>query len=234
LSTGIRHLDKRVMVVWLFPTLAAVAIIWIVVSFAYILLPPDSGMFGVEKVVFPFLLLGAFLLAFVLPTSLWVQLTYQRFTYELGEKDIIVREGVITRKTTVIPYSRIQDISSERTFMERMLGLATLEIETAGSSRIASETPLPGIANKDEVIQEIMSMVEKNKGADGKLGADGQPAMGSVMGEVLKELKTISSKLDAIGGSPGKNGERKEPRREKPEIFEPLGHDESFKRFKKK
>ncbi|VVB98674.1 Bacterial PH domain protein [uncultured archaeon] len=230
-----RHLDKRVTMAWLFPTALAIAAIWLVASVAYLILPPDGGMFGIPKVLFPILLLLALALLGALPMYLWIQLVHNSFTYEVGESEIIIREGVITRKTTVIPYSKIQDITSERTFIERMLGIATIEIETAGSSRIASEIKVPGIANKDELISEIMLMVDRNKGrAEEKQGKDAAAASELLMGEVLKELKLITSKLDALGAQGGRNGEKKELHKEKPDMFEPLGHEEGFRRFRKK
>lgn len=227
MASEARHLDRRVKVVWEFPTILAMSVFWLVASIAYFIFFPENALFGVPHVLFPLALAIALLILVGLPLNFWVGLIYQNFTYELTDSDIVIREGVITRKTTVIPYGRIQDIRTERTLIERFLGLATLEIETAGSSKVASETLIPGIANKNEVISEIMRMVEKAKSGDGLSGTGQQekaPGLDAAMAEVLKELKTISSKLDTLGPQNGLRGHR----REKPDVFEPLEHDDDL------
>ena len=233
MAAEVRRLDRRVKVVWEFPTIVTMAVFWLVASFAYALLAPENSIFGISHFMFPIALLVA-LLAFIgLPLNIWIGMVYRNFTFELSDKDIIIREGVITRKTTVIPYARIQDIRSERTLIERMLGIATLEIETAGSSKVASETLIPGIADKNELISEIMERVEKAKSGDGiSSGGNGarQGGAEAALAEVLKELKTISSKLDTLGAQ----NSNPQPRKEKRDMFEPLEHDESFKKFRKK
>jgi len=232
MASDIRKLSPKVKLVWEFPTILTIAIFWVVASLAYAVLPENSA-FGLSHLAFPFALLLALLALVALPVHIWTSLIYRSFTFELTDKEMVIREGVITRKTTVIPYARIQDIRSERTVIERLLGLATLEIETAGSAKAASETLLPGIENKDKLIAELMERVEKAKGGSG-VGEEAavEGSMQKVLSEVLKELKTISSKLDNLG-SPGASGARGEPLKGKRDIFEPLEHDE-FRKYRKK
>lgn len=202
MEPDIRHLDKRVKLVWEFPTLAALAVFWLIGSIAYAAFFQENAVFGISHLLFPAFFLIALAGLIALPVYLWVGLIYENFTFELADKDIIIREGVITRKTTVIPYARIQDIRTERTLIERLLGLATLELETAGSSKVASETLIPGIANKNELISELMERVEKAKGGGG-LGEEarqGEPseAAPAVLSEILVELKNISSRMESL------------------------------------
>lgn len=202
MESDIRHLDKRVKIVWEFPTLVTLAIFWLIGSVAYAAFSQENAIFGMSHALFPVFFLVALAALIALPVYLWVGLIYENFTIELASKDIIIREGVITRRTTVIPYGRIQDIRTERTLIERMLGLATLEIETAGSSKVASQTMIPGIAKKNELIAELMELVEKAKGGAG-LGEEmrqGAPSSASpaVLSEILVELKTISSRMESL------------------------------------
>ena len=203
MEPDIRHLDKRVKIVWEFPTLVMLAVLWLIGSIAYAAFFPQNSIFGISHLLFPVFSLIALAALIALPIYLWVGLIYENFTFELTDKDIIIREGVITRKTTVIPYARIQDIRTERTLIERMLGLATLELETAGSSKVASETLIPGIANKNELISELMELVEKAKGGTGLGEESGRDAASAgaapaVLSEILLELKTITSRMESL------------------------------------
>jgi uncharacterized membrane protein YdbT with pleckstrin-like domain len=191
----IRWLDPKVKMIWMFPTLS-VAFIFILVSLvASFVMPSEFSILGIQRQnVF---LTSLFVITVVIILIyIWIELIYRNFTYEFGENDIIVREGVITRKTTVIPYITIQDISSERNLLERMLGLATLEIETAGSSREASEAFLPGVSNKDALIREIMDKVQQAKARQEKVQKENDNKIENLLSEILKELKNLSSKFE--------------------------------------
>jgi uncharacterized membrane protein YdbT with pleckstrin-like domain len=77
-----------------------------------------------------------------------------------------------------------------------MLGLATLEIETAGSSREASEAFLPGVSNKDALIREIMDKVQQAKARQEKVQKENDNKIENLLSEILKELKNLSSKFE--------------------------------------
>ncbi|MEM4634151.1 MAG: PH domain-containing protein [Candidatus Anstonellaceae archaeon] len=161
-------------------------------------LPAEFSVAGIAKRDVPLIFVSV-VLAFSIFYYIWIELTYINFTYELRDADIVIREGVFTRKTTVIPYVTIQDINSERTILERILGLATLEIETAGSSRIASETFIPGISNKDELIAEIMRRVQLAKGESHQSSNSKLQTTEALLEAILQELKILSSKIDKLG-----------------------------------
>ena len=224
---GVRFLDSKVKLLWMLPTamtLASFVMIGVVISIS---VPGDFTLAGVSKHDAPLfiILIGG---ALCVPVYAWVELIYRNFTYELRASDIVVREGVLTRKTTVIPYITIQDISSERTLLERTLGLATLEIETAGSSHTASESLIPGIANKDALIAEIMNNVKNSKGAGGVLAASNQrDSAEHLLEAILQELKTLSSKFDNLALKNGKNGVSGAPKEKKSAFDE-------YEKFRKK
>ena len=67
--------------------------------------------------------------------------------------------GVINKKYVSIPYSRIQNVDINRGLLERMFGLSTLKIQTAGASATTSlgsrgaEGVLPGLSQ--EVAEQL-------------------------------------------------------------------------------
>lgn len=61
-------------------------------------------------------------------------LRYRNHTFSLTEDAIFVRYGVFQHRTWVVPLNRVQTLSLTATLFQRRLGLATLNIDTAGAS----------------------------------------------------------------------------------------------------
>lgn len=59
-------------------------------------------------------------------------LAWTRFRYFVGEDDIRVEQGLLSRSARSVPYDRIADVSIERPALARMLGLAVVRFETGG------------------------------------------------------------------------------------------------------
>jgi putative membrane protein len=55
---------------------------------------------------------------------------WQRTTYTIGEQDIRVESGVISRSARSVPYERIQDVSLEAKPLPRLFGLVSVKFET--------------------------------------------------------------------------------------------------------
>ena len=77
-------------------------------------------------------LAGIFLLGLI-----WggAALMWWRFTYQIGEREIRIRSGVLSRNSRSIPLDRIQDVSIEQKLIARFLGLATVKLETGSGSK---------------------------------------------------------------------------------------------------
>nr|BFE81584.1 PH domain-containing protein [Planobispora longispora] len=81
-------------------------------------------------------LLGITLVALSVTESLWRYATHR---WELTQDVVYARSGWISRAWVFVPVSRIQTVDKAQGWVERMLGLATVEIRTAshaGSSTI--------------------------------------------------------------------------------------------------
>jgi len=197
-----RYLDPKLKWVWFLPTAVALVILWLITSLVLFFLSSDELAFGMQKPIFSFVLLIALALFAGVPIFAYNHLEFISFTYELTENEFIIRQGVITRLTTVIPYNRIQNINTSRTLLERLLGLASLQIETAGTNPSASEAVLPGVSKKDELISEITQKVEfikKIKVNDGSNGGQLAKSELEVLGEILKELQALNKYISNSG-----------------------------------
>ena len=59
---------------------------------------------------------------------------YRRFEYELTEDTLDISSGVISRREREIPYRRIQNVDVSQSVIQRALGIAAVDLETAGGS----------------------------------------------------------------------------------------------------
>nr|MCU0948917.1 PH domain-containing protein [Porphyrobacter sp.] len=55
---------------------------------------------------------------------------WRRLTYTIGEQDIRVESGVLSRAARSVPYERIQDVSLEAKPLPRLFGLVSVKFET--------------------------------------------------------------------------------------------------------
>jgi putative membrane protein len=67
----------------------------------------------------------------------WTTLEWLRRTYALEGGALRLEEGVLTRKLRAVPFDRIQQVDLVRKLLHRLLGVATLRVETAGGGSAA-------------------------------------------------------------------------------------------------
>lgn len=107
-----------------------------------------------ENVVFkPWVYVGLFLAAYVIKTVyniLYVKLSY----YELKEKEIHCRRGVLFRKETILEYSKIHAINKKQNILHKFFQVAILTIDS-GSTNTATTAEI--------TIWERVDVVDKLK-----------------------------------------------------------------------
>ena len=65
----------------------------------------------------------------------FVLLAWWRFTYRIGEGEIVIEKGIFQRQRRVIPFDRVQDIAIEQRLLARLTGTAKVKIETGGAAK---------------------------------------------------------------------------------------------------
>lgn len=81
---------------------------------------------------------------------------FEKKSYALRQKDIIYRTGWIFKKSTIIPFSRVQHCDIKQGPVERMYDLARLNIYTAGGS--TSDMTIPGLSpERAEQLKQYVS-----------------------------------------------------------------------------
>ena len=72
---------------------------------------------------------------------------YRRWGYDMGDEQLRVLRGFLWRTDTIVPFNRIQHIDVAQGPLQRLFGLSTLIVHTAGTHN--SIVTLPGLATAD-------------------------------------------------------------------------------------
>lgn len=136
------RLDSRVRVVWaLGAVLAAVAVGAVAVAADRFLV--GVGGWPAVVVVVAVLALGA----------VHAVLRYRAWRFELQDDALYIERGVLTRVTTVVPFVRVQHVDAQRGPVERLLGLGSVVVYTAGSR--GADVTIPGLTpGRADALQE--------------------------------------------------------------------------------
>ena len=146
-----RRLDPKVRLYWVASRLLGGLITAVVVAAFFQFAGPEFGVVETPGAL-PFGLAGRTVLvgagAFLLfggLAALHAVLYYRSWRYEVREDSLYLTRGVLTRVQTVAPYVRVQHIDARRGPVERILGLSTLVVYTAGSR--GADVTVPGLTD---------------------------------------------------------------------------------------
>jgi uncharacterized membrane protein YdbT with pleckstrin-like domain len=95
---------------------------------------------------------------------------------------VIMRHGVFSREGRDIPLNRVNDVSFQHTFFERLLGCGTLTIESAGERGQVVLAELPHV---EKIQSQLYELVETDHDAH-TFGDDDRDAIAK---EVTKSRK---------------------------------------------
>ncbi|WP_101296451.1 PH domain-containing protein [Halegenticoccus soli] len=93
-------------------------------------------------------------------------LRYRLWGYEVREDSLYLERGVFTRVRTVVPFVRIQHVDSARGPVERLVGLASTVVYTAGSR--GADVKIPGLTpeGSDELQERLKRLAIRAEGDD--------------------------------------------------------------------
>jgi membrane protein YdbS with pleckstrin-like domain len=127
-----RTLEPSIQVIWALRSAVTAVILGVVAGVAASFLP----------VVEPWIGAAVFFVMLVVGVGFSV-LRYRSWAYEVREDSLYLERGVVTRVRTVVPYVRIQHVDASRGPLERVFGLATTVVYTAGSR--GADVSIPGL-----------------------------------------------------------------------------------------
>lgn len=94
----------------------------------------------------------------ILPAIL---LKYLFFKYKITNTEIIITNGILSKKNRLIPITKVQNINLTQNFLQKMLGLTKVQIETAGD--IQSEAILELVSSEEaHSISTLIKLYQSN------------------------------------------------------------------------
>lgn len=84
-----------------------------------------------------------------------IYLGYRSIRYEIHQDEIIVYSGFLNKSVKHVNFRNVTNMELKRTFFDRLLGIGSLSIQTAGSGSVTPEEKLAGLDNVQEVYQYI-------------------------------------------------------------------------------
>jgi len=135
---------------------------------------------------------------------------YHTLRYRFDDEGVSMAWGVLFRREIHLTYARIQDLHLVSNIVERWLGLARLEVQTASGSSKAEMT-LEGLTEHEELRDFFYSRMRGHAlgrpapaAAAVPASADADPALGedvaAVLREVARELRAVRQALDRSAG----------------------------------
>lgn len=94
-------------------------------------------------------------------------LRYRNWGFELKEDHLYIEHGVLKKVYSMVPYVRVQHIDTNRGPVERVLGVSTLRVYTAGSK--GADIKIPGLDREEaaELQKKLRdSAISSEKGFD--------------------------------------------------------------------
>lgn len=126
---------------------------------------------------------------------------YRSLRYEIMDDEVIVHAGIITKSVKHVPYRTVTNLVVKQGILDRLFGLGTLNIQTAGmsgSSNTAEES-LVGLNNVQEVYEAVVEKLRSFRGGMAPTQTDDEPeriASDGNLSAILAELVAIRSLLE--------------------------------------
>ena len=111
-----------------------------------------TGLVLVHQFVFPqevneFIIpIYSFLIAIFGFIIWYLILSFTKRKYALREKDISYKSGLLVKRLTTVPFSRIQHVETDEKPISRIFGLSSISVYTAGDS--SDDLVIKGITKK--------------------------------------------------------------------------------------
>ena len=146
-------------------------------------------------------------------TFVAITLDYENRWYLLSDRSLRIREGVYSVKEQTLTFANIQNLSLKQGPIQRWLGIADLEVHTAGGGSKAEDEwestsdhtgRLRGVANGEELRDRILARVRRTIASDSKetlpdgVGSPSPPlgsSLVSVSQDLLREVQQLRSEL---------------------------------------
>lgn len=126
---------------------------------------------------------------------------YRSLSYEIQDDEVIMHVGIWTKSVKHVPYRTVTNLVVKRGILDRLFGLGTLKIQTAGmSGTTGAEESLEGLDNVEEVYDMVVTELRRFRGSMAPTAAEEEvePAVASTdaLSAILTEVRAIRHALE--------------------------------------
>ena len=122
---------------------------------------------------------------------------YRSMRYRFDEEGITMRWGVLFRKEISLTYARIQDIHLTSNFVERWLGLARIQIQTASGSA-GAEMTIEGLREYEAIRDHLYARMRGTRPQETAAVPAALPAAAGDLAELTDTLRAVAEELRAL------------------------------------
>ena len=128
------------------------------------------------------------------PAVLFMEPYFRSLRYEIHEEQVIMQVGVITRSVKYVPFRTVTNMTIKRDPLDRLFGLGSLEIQTAGiSGTNQAEQHLVGLEDPQVVYDLARRALQRFRGAMAPTAADIDDE--NLLRSILEEVRAIRESL---------------------------------------
>ncbi len=172
--------------------------------------------------LFPYYVLLSFVAGPGMPFYLaYLYFRYHSMRYRFDEQGVSMSWGILFRREINLTYARIQDIHLTSNLVERWLGLARIQVQTASGSS-GAEMTIEGILEFERLRDFLYSKMRGTKGPAeapvaavpvGSAGPASEPQsagddLAAILREVAAEVRALRTAMEADGRQHGDRSER--------------------------
>ena len=185
---------------WLWKAVLELFLVWLSIALfigfmAFIIAQEESG--NIAKAVAisigvwsPFLILG---LVLMVPY-------FNRLRYLIHPDEVVVEVGIVTQSTKHVPFRTVTNIQVARGPFDRLFGIGTLKIQTAGmSGQRGAEESLVGLEDVQSVYQEVAAALRRFRRAMPATAAGEEEEEPADLSSLLSDVRAIRRMLEKKG-----------------------------------
>jgi putative membrane protein len=126
---------------------------------------------------------------------------YRSLRYEVQDDEVVVNVGIWTKSVKHVPYRTVTNMQVKRDVVDRLLGIGTLNIQTAGmSGQKGAEERLVGLSDVQQVYERVADELRRFRGGMAPTQADVEAEPGVALpeglGALLEEVRAIRKSLE--------------------------------------
>lgn len=142
---------------------------------------------------------GISLAIFALVTAVIAWLRYRNFTFFIDEEnaEFVLSDGILNKSRTVIGLDKIQQVSITQSFLQQIIGVHAVEIDTAGSA--SKEVKIKAVSHQlAQALKSRLLEAVLEKHVESQVSQSGQPVISITPGSLFK-VGLTSNYIRTIG-----------------------------------